>query len=81
MNPELQNFAREYLKTTLVTLPEKNQRMFKSMYGRLDGKRSLEEAHEMPIEAIVDEIPDNELDWAMTQTSNTLDGLMEGEPK
>lgn len=72
MNPQLQDFARTKLKTDLATLPESNQRIFKLMYGRDDGRRSVADAEAMPIGDVVDAMPEDRLDWAMTQVANSL---------
>lgn len=72
MNSELQTYAREALKSGLTKLPVDWQRMFKLMYGRANGKRSVEDAEALTIEAVVSEIPDTKLDWAMTQVQNSI---------
>ena len=75
MNDQLQNFARQTLKDGLAQLPERNQRVFKWMYARDGGKRSVEDAEAMPINDVVDLMPSDELDLAMEQVQNTLDKL------
>lgn len=72
MNDALQKFARQYLKEGLDKLPASNQRIFKLMYARNDGKRSVEEAEAVPIHQVVDEMPPNKLDWAMQQVDNSF---------
>lgn len=72
MNQQLQDFARNYLKTNIATLPAENQRVFKLMYGRNGGKRSVEDATEMDVAAVVDEMPADSLDWAMQQVQRTV---------
>lgn len=71
MNEQLQRFARATLKDGLAKLPESNQRLFKLMYGRANGRRSVEDAEAMDIGAVVDEIPSDRLDWAMQQVDRT----------
>lgn len=41
MNTQLSNFARQELKSGLAMLPEKNHYLFKMMYARNGGKRSV----------------------------------------
>lgn len=72
MNQQLQDFARNYLKTNIADLPAENQRVFKLMYGRNGGKRSVEDATAMDIAAVVDEMPTDALDWAMQQVQRTI---------
>lgn len=55
-----------------MRLPEGPQRVFKTMYGRNYGKRSLEDAIEMQLHDIIDEIPIDNLDWAMQQVERAL---------
>jgi hypothetical protein len=67
MNKTLENFARKQLKENLFLLEFYNPKsvfVFKRMYSHNNLDAS--------INAIVDTmLPDN-LDWAMTQTENTL---------
>jgi hypothetical protein len=72
MNDTLQQFARQTLKDDLALLPEANHRIFKLMYGRNNGKRTVEEAEALPIDTVVDAIPAEKLDWAMQQVKNTF---------
>ena len=75
MNIQLQEFARQTLKDGLKQLPHDWQNTFKLMYGRNNGKRSVEDAKLMPIESIVEEIPPDKLDWAMQQVKNSIEKL------
>ncbi|WP_019101462.1 hypothetical protein [Chromobacterium haemolyticum] len=75
MNTQLQEFARITLKNGLGKLPESNINMFKLMYGRANGERSVEDAKGMSIDDVISEIPADRLDWAMTQVQNSLDKL------
>lgn len=72
MNHQIETFARNNLKEGLVLLPPHNQRIFKLMYGRNNGRRSVPDAEAMEINAVVDEIPAPKLDWAMTQVERSL---------
>jgi len=64
MNANLQNYARNEIKNGLSQLPENFQLMFKRMYshGNL----------ELSIDTIVDNMPDEKLDWAMQQVERSL---------
>jgi len=59
MNDQLKSFAREELKRGLAQLPDNWQRRFKQMYsrGNLDAN----------INSVVDNMPEEKLDWAMQQ--------------
>jgi hypothetical protein len=75
MNNQLQDYAREQLKAGLAQLPENWQRTFKLMYGRDNGKRSVENTVALPINDVVDIMPEDKLDWAMQQVENSLKKL------
>ena len=64
MNSELQNYARKFLKENLKKCTEGQQLLFKRMYagGNLD----------LSIEAVVDCMGSEKLDWAMQQVQSTL---------
>ena len=64
MNDKLQDFAKNELKKGLAQCTEAQQHLFKQMYshGNL----------ELPINDIVDSMPENKLDWAMQQVERTL---------
>lgn len=66
MNIELQEYARATLKVNLFKCTDAQQLCFKRMYSHDD--------LELPINDVVDKMPDTMLDWAMTQVSNTLTG-------
>jgi hypothetical protein len=72
MNQQLRDFARSTLKAGLAQLPAMNLRVFALMYGRKNGKRSVDDAAAMSINDVVDEIPEDKLDWAMQQVERTL---------
>jgi len=75
MNKQLQDYAREQLKAGLAQLPETWHRTFKLMYGRDNGKRSVEDAVALQINDVVDIMPEDKLDWAMQQVENSLKKL------
>ena len=64
MNTILQRFARQWLKDGLAKLPETNQLFFKRMYSHTN--------LETPIIDIIDNMPEDRLDWAMSQVENSL---------
>lgn len=70
MNDQLKNFAKEELKKGLAQLPEGWQRRFKQMYSHnnLDAD----------INSVVDAMPEDKLDWAMSQVENSLKKYQEG---
>ena len=60
----LQQAARILIKKGLAYCTEGEKRKFKQMYahGNLD----------MPIDLVVDKMPEDKLEWAMDQVHNTL---------
>jgi hypothetical protein len=64
MNKELSRFARQQLKEGLALCSEGQQLIFKRMYSH----KNLE----LPINDVVDAMPDDKLDWAMTQVARTI---------
>ena len=72
MNNQLQQFARNTIKSGMAKLPEHMQDTFKLMYGRNGGRRNVDDAKAMPINEVVDEIPADRLDWAMQQVERSL---------
>ena len=64
MNEQLQTFAREQLKDGLRRLPEANVLIFKRMYSHANLAASIDE--------VVDNMPEEKLDWAMQQVSRTI---------
>jgi len=64
MNNKLQDFARDDLKEGLAQCTEEEQHFFKRMYSPDD--------LELPIDDVVDSLPDEKLDWAMQQVERTL---------
>ena len=72
MNKALDLFARGKLLADLESLPESNQRVFKLMYGRDEGRRSVADTEALSMAAVVAEIHTDNLDWAMTQVANTI---------
>jgi hypothetical protein len=64
MNDKIQQFARQELKDGLAQCTDAQQFMFKRMYshGNLD----------LDIDQVVDNMPEEKLDWAMQQVQRTL---------
>lgn len=67
MNIQLQQFARNFLKQRLYILPERNQQVFKMMYSHKNMDASIDE--------VVNNMPADRLDWAMTQVQNSVDEI------
>ena len=64
MNKQLQQFAHDTIKDGLRKCSKEQQFRFKQMYAGGDFTRS--------IDAVVDDMPEDKLDWAMEQVENTL---------
>ena len=64
MNDILQKFARDKLKEWLPKCTPAEQLVFKRMYSPKDVT--------LPIETVVDNMPWENLDWAMTQVERTF---------
>ncbi len=64
MNATFKKLCTEALKTALKKLPENQFTIFKKMYS----PRNLN----LTVEECVDQMPDDRLDWAMTQVENSL---------
>jgi hypothetical protein len=75
MNDNLKTYAKSQILDGLLKLPEDWQEKFKLMYGRNGGKRSIEDTKAMMIEKVVNEIPEEKLDWALQQIENSLKRL------
>ena len=70
MNEQLQRFARQTLKDGLSHLPEQWRDTFRLMYGKKG----------MSIDDVVDKMPSEKLDWAMTQVENSKLKLAKPSP-
>lgn len=64
MNDKLQNYARSELKKMLAKCTEPQQLLFKRMYSHSDLT--------LDINSVVDNMPEDKLDWAMQQCQRTL---------
>lgn len=63
-NQKIINFTREQLKQGLSQCSSEQQLLFKRMYSH----QNLE----LPINEVVDNMPNEKLDWALTQVEKTL---------
>jgi len=72
MNQQLQDFARKTILDGLNQLPVDWQNKYKLIYGRKNGKKTVEDTLIVPIEIIVAETPEDKLDWAMQQIEESL---------
>lgn len=75
MNHLLKTYAKNWLNEHLSLLPEANVEIFHKMYGRRDGRRSLEDALSISTSQVIEEMPDEKLDWAMQQVERTIEDL------
>lgn len=64
MNKTVSNFTKQQIKEGLKQLPDDWQMMFKRMYAH----NNLD----CDIETVVDNVPDEKLDWALSQVENSL---------
>lgn len=60
----MENYARTELKAQLASCDEKQQLLFKRMYSHADLTKSIDE--------VVDSMPVEKLDWALSQVERTL---------
>lgn len=63
-NQRIIKFAKDYLKEILGKCTEEQQLLFKRMYSA--------DNLELPIEEVVDKMPNHKIDWAVTQVENTI---------
>lgn len=71
MSSQIQDFARTQLKDGLAKLPVPHQLLFKRMYSH----KNLDAS----IDAVVDKMPDDKLDWALQQVHRSLDKVFNTE--
>ena len=64
MNKSISDFTRQQIKEGLKQLPYNWQMMFKRMYSH----NNLD----CDIVTVVDNMPDEKLDWALSQVENSL---------
>ena len=75
MNNQLEEFARNTIAEGLYKLSSEQNKLFKMMYGRAEGERSIEDTLAMDLEDVINEVPSHKLDWAMTQVENSVNKL------
>ena len=73
MNKTFSNSGKQILKNLIAQCTEKQQDLFKLMYGRNNGKRSAEDAKAMDINDCVDLMDDNRIDMAISQCERTVE--------
>ena len=64
MNAELSTYARTFLKENIAKCTEGEIHVFKMMYSPTNPG--------LDIDKVVDKMPDEKLDWAMSQVKNTM---------
>ncbi len=64
MNKQLQQFARDTLKSGLTQLPVGDRMLFKRMYSHKNLGADIND--------VVDKMPEDKLDWAMQQVERSL---------
>lgn len=64
MNATIEAFARGKLKELLYALPSENKRIFSLMYSHKNPDLTMDD--------VVDRMPCEKLDWALTQVENTI---------
>ncbi len=72
MNKTLSSAGRDILKNLLAQCTEPQQNMFKLMYGRDGGRRSVEDAKALAINDCVDLMEDSKIDNAIDQCERTV---------
>lgn len=73
MNDQLQEFARAELKEGLSKCSESQQNLFKRMYAEPGSRMSEAAKIALHVNAVVDNMDEAKLDWAMQQVNRTLD--------
>ena len=73
MNDQLQDYARAKLRRDLFECTEAQQLVFKRMYSHKNLEASIGD--------IVDNMPEEKLDWAMDQVKRTVDENQKTESK
>ncbi len=64
MNNTIKEFTKDSLKNGLSKCTEQQQSLFKRMYSHKNLSLSIND--------VVDNMPDDKLDWALTQVEKTL---------
>ena len=72
MNQAVIDFMRSEIKQGLKQLPEDWQLLFKRMYSYPNGNLSVLPDLEKPIDKVVDDMPVEKLDWALSQVQKSI---------
>ena len=72
MNQAVIDFMRSEIKKGLKQLPEDWQLLFKRMYSYPNGNLSVLPDLEKPIDKVVDDMPVEKLDWALSQVQKSI---------
>lgn len=72
-NKTLINAGKDIIKNLLLCCTEGQQKMFKLMYARNGGKRSVDDAVKMDINDVVNEMDVNKIDLAISQCERTVE--------
>ena len=72
MNQSVIDFMRSEIKKGLKQLPEDWQLLFKRMYSYPNGNLSVLPDLEKPIDKVVDDMPVEKLDWALSQVQKSI---------
>lgn len=72
MNTQLATAGRNMLKELLTKCTAPQQELFKLMYGRDGGRRSVEDAKALAIEDCVDKMEDDKISRAIDQCEATV---------
>ena len=64
MNKTVVNFIRTQIKEGLAQLEDENRLLFNRMYSHDNLER--------PVNEVVDDMPEEKLNWALTQVENSL---------
>lgn len=72
MHPRLLEAIRKIVLEEAILLPPENQRIFRLMYGRNKGKRSVEDAECLPLIAVVSEMLPDQLSTGLSQIDATF---------
>lgn len=64
MNKTFKKLCTQALKTSLKELPDNQFAVFKKMYSPRN--------QDLTVDECVDQMPDDRLDWAMTQVENSI---------
>ncbi len=70
MNPTIEDFTRAEIKSVLAQLSEKHHHVFRLMYSHPDLTKDINQ--------VVDDMPVEKLDWALSQAETSLAKLRGG---